>query len=103
MPVTSARRGSFMAGHGTSAPEGRPEHPICATLCSPSGRSPRLLRGSSLPMVGLFLTSWVVAPVAMLLVVAGLGLLVRRLSGGALAPLHVLPVGFAALLVVGAL
>jgi len=54
-------------------------------------------------MVGLFLTSWVVAPVAMLLVVAGLGLLVRRLSGGALAPLHVLPVGFAALLVVGAL
>jgi hypothetical protein len=54
-------------------------------------------------MVGLFLMSWVVAPAAILLVVAGLGLLARHVSGGALAALHVLPVGFATLLVTAAL
>jgi hypothetical protein len=54
-------------------------------------------------MTGLFLISWALAPVTMLIVVTALGLLVRRLSGGALAGVLVLPIGFAAVLVSAAL
>src|SRR5918997_2559523 len=51
--------------------------------------------------MGLFLVSYVVTPVVLLVASGGAGLLVRRLAGGAIAPVLVLPAGFAALLAVG--
>src|SRR4051794_20160788 len=54
-------------------------------------------------MLGLFLVAWAVAPVLILAVSLGLGLLVRRLSGGRPGDVFLLPVGFAAALVLGAL
>jgi hypothetical protein len=46
-------------------------------------------------LTGLFLTAWVVFPLLLLGVSGGLGLLVRRLSGGAVSGVLLVPVGFA--------
>jgi len=46
-------------------------------------------------MTGLFLSAWLLFPLLLLGVCGGSGLLVRRLSGGALSGVLVLPVGFA--------
>jgi hypothetical protein len=54
-------------------------------------------------MLGLFLVAWAVAPALILSTSFGLGLLVRRLSGGRPGDVFVLPVGFAAALVLGSL
>src|SRR5919109_1187646 len=54
-------------------------------------------------MLGLFLLAWVVAPLLMLAVSLGLGLLVRSIAGGGASGVFVLPVGFAAALVIGSL
>jgi hypothetical protein len=51
-------------------------------------------------MSGLFLLSWVVAPALMLALFAGVGALLRRLSGVALPWALVLPLGFAGVVVV---
>jgi len=45
-------------------------------------------------MTGLFLSAWVLFPLALLGVCTGAGLLVRRLSGGGISGVLVLPVGF---------
>ncbi len=45
-------------------------------------------------MTGLFLSAWVLFPLALLGVCTGAGLLVRRLSGGAISGVLILPVGF---------
>jgi hypothetical protein len=52
-------------------------------------------------MFGLFLVSWVLAPALILGVSLGLGLLVRRLAAGRPSGILLLPVGFAATLVIG--
>jgi hypothetical protein len=53
-------------------------------------------------MIGVFLVAWVVFPALMLLLCAGAGLLVRRVTGPlAIPPLLTLPVGLAVLVVVG--
>jgi len=54
-------------------------------------------------MLGLFLVAWVVAPMLVLALSAGLGLLVRRVSAGSPGGVFLLPVGFAAALVIGSL
>src|SRR3954452_15434545 len=54
-------------------------------------------------MLGLFLVAWVVAPLLILAVSLGLGLLVRRLAGDRPGDVFLLPVGFAAALVLGSL
>ncbi len=46
-------------------------------------------------MTGLFLSAWLLFPLLLLGVCAGLGLLVRRLSAGAVSGVLLLPVGFA--------
>jgi hypothetical protein len=46
-------------------------------------------------MTGLFLSAWLLFPLLLLGVCGGSGLLVRRLSGGALSGVLLLPVGFA--------
>src|ERR1700730_261387 len=46
-------------------------------------------------MTGSFLSAWVLFPLLMLALSAGSGLLVWRLSGGAVSGTLVLPVGFA--------
>src|SRR4051812_29324292 len=51
--------------------------------------------------MGLFLVSYLAAPLVLLAASAGAGLLVRRLAGGAIAPVLVLPAGFVTLLAVG--
>ena len=52
-------------------------------------------------MLGLFLIAYVAAPLVMLAACAGAGLLVWRASGRGMAPVLVLPAGFATLLAVG--
>jgi hypothetical protein len=52
-------------------------------------------------MLGLFLIAYIAAPLLMLAASAGAGLLVWRVSGRHLAPVLVLPAGFAALLAIG--
>jgi hypothetical protein len=47
------------------------------------------------PMTGLFLSAWLVFPLLLLGVCGGSGLLVRRVSGGAVSGVLLLPVGFA--------
>jgi hypothetical protein len=54
-------------------------------------------------MTGLFLSAWVLFPLALLGVCTGAGLLVRRLSGGAISGVLVLPVGFALLVALSTL
>src|SRR3954451_4330464 len=54
-------------------------------------------------MLGLFLVAWVVAPLLILAVSLGLGLLVRRLAGDRPGDVFLLPVGFATALVLGSL
>src|SRR3954467_1808577 len=51
--------------------------------------------------MGLFLVSYLAAPLVLLAASAGAGLLVRRLARGAVAPVLVLPAGFVTLLAVG--
>src|SRR3954447_12549945 len=51
-------------------------------------------------MLGLFLLAWVVGPLLMLAVSLGLGLLVRRAAGGAPSGVFLLPIGFAAAIVI---
>ena len=51
--------------------------------------------------MGLFLVSYLAAPLVLLAASAGAGLLVRRLARGAIAPVLVLPAGFVTLLAVG--
>jgi len=51
--------------------------------------------------MGLFLVSYLATPLVLLAATAGAGLLVRRLAGGAIAPVLVLPLGFVTLLAVG--
>jgi hypothetical protein len=51
--------------------------------------------------MGLFLVSYLATPLVLLAASAGAGLLVRRLARGAIAPVLVLPLGFATLLAVG--
>src|ERR1700688_1528654 len=46
-------------------------------------------------MTGLFLSAWLLFPLLLIGVSCGLGLLVRRLSGGAVSGVLLLPVGFA--------
>lgn len=46
-------------------------------------------------MTGLFLSAWLLFPLLLLAVSGGSGLLVRRMSGGALSGVLLLPVGFA--------
>ncbi|MHB1810112.1 MAG: hypothetical protein ACYCU0_12595, partial [Solirubrobacteraceae bacterium] len=53
-------------------------------------------------MTGTFLSAWLLFPFALLACSLGCGLLVRRASGGTLAPVLVLPVGFALIVVVAA-
>jgi hypothetical protein len=53
-------------------------------------------------VTGLFLVSWVLAPLLTLVVSLGCGLLVRWASGRTLPALYVLPIGFAVLMVVSA-
>jgi hypothetical protein len=48
-------------------------------------------------MTGLLLSAWLLFPLLLLATSAGMGLLVRRLSGGALSRVMLLPVGFALL------
>jgi len=52
-------------------------------------------------MLGLFLVAWVVAPLLILAMSLGLGLLVRRLAGDRPGDVFLLPVGFATALVIG--
>jgi hypothetical protein len=55
-------------------------------------------------MIGVFLLAWVVFPALMLVLCAGSGLVVRRVAGPfTVPPLLLLPVGFAALVVLGGL
>src|SRR3978361_111239 len=54
-------------------------------------------------MTGLFLSAWVLFPLALLGVCPGAGLLGRRLSGGAVSGVLVLPVGFALLVALSTL
>ncbi|HEV7528621.1 MAG TPA: hypothetical protein VGO29_06970 [Solirubrobacteraceae bacterium] len=54
-------------------------------------------------MTGLFLSAWVLFPLALLGVCTGAGLLVRRLSGGAVSGVLVLPVGFSLLVTLSTL
>jgi hypothetical protein len=46
-------------------------------------------------LTGLFLTAWILYPLLLLALSGGLGLLVRRLTGGAVSGVLLLPVGFA--------
>jgi hypothetical protein len=52
-------------------------------------------------MTWLFVVSYILAPLVLLAASAGAGLLARRLAGGRVAPVLVLPLGFATLLAVG--
>jgi hypothetical protein len=54
-------------------------------------------------MTGLLLSAWVLFPLLLLATSAGLGLLVRRLSGGAVSGVMLLPVGFGLLVAVSTL
>ena len=61
--------------------------------------APRVAESSG-AVLGEFLLSWVVTPAVMLAVLTGLGLLVWRSGGGTLPGVYVLPLGFAAAVLV---
>ena len=81
-PISSAR-----LSHSPSSLADRRANPTrCVALRCPTPRT---------PMTGLFLSAWLLFPLLLLAVCCGAGLLVRRMSGGAVSGVLLLPVGFA--------